>query len=48
MKELLLLAGGFGDASQANLTTIGGGKNDVGAVQSRKQLESFRGRGLGD
>ena len=32
LEERFLLGGRFGDAAQANLSSIGGGQDDVGAV----------------
>jgi len=33
MEKRFLLRRGLGHATQADLTTVGGGQNDVGAVQ---------------
>jgi hypothetical protein len=47
-KQEFLLWRGFGDPPQPDLATVGGGQNDVGALQSRKQGDCSHGRhGLG-
>jgi hypothetical protein len=42
-EEGLLLAGGRGDASQADLAAIGGGRHDVGAMQDGSYRQSPHG-----
>ena len=44
LQKGFLLGGGFGDAAQTDLTAIGGGQNDVGALQGGKQGERLQGR----
>ena len=47
-KQGFLLWRRLGDAAQTDLTTVGGGKNDVGALQGGKQRNSpHRRQGLG-
>jgi len=43
-EELLLFGTGCGDAAQADLTALGGGQNDVGALERGKQRQRL-GRG---
>jgi hypothetical protein len=43
MKEGFLFGRRFGDAPEPNLATIGGGEDNVGALQRGKQGESFNG-----
>ena len=42
MLEFRLLFGcGFGDATQADFAAVGGGQNNVGALDSRKQCKNL-------
>ena len=42
-KERLLLGGGLGDPAQTDFAAVGGGQDDVGALQRRKQRERLMG-----
>ena len=44
MQQRFLLGVGFSDAAEPKLATVGGGKNNVGALQRGEQGESFHGR----
>ncbi len=44
LEERFLLGGRLGDAAQADLSSIGGGQDDVGAVQAREQGERLQRR----
>ena len=45
LEERFLLGGRFGDAAQADLSSIGGGQDDVGAVWAREHSAFIADRG---